>query len=146
MKRLLVIEDGNEYEEFARLFLAADYDVRAAHSLREAVALLAAAPADAFLVDLRFTWSDAADLVGDVAATAASIFADDREKAARYLREQQGAIVLGELRKLGHAQRAVFVHDFPPRRLANLRSLYGDVHAAASFDASAVRRALAGEP
>ena len=37
MPTLLVIEDGHEYEEFARLFLAASYDVVAAHSCAEAL-------------------------------------------------------------------------------------------------------------
>ena len=58
--------------------------------------------------------------------------------------DQQGALVLGALREAGFPQRAVFVHDFPPRRLANLRALYGDVHAVPSFDAAAIRSALAG--
>jgi hypothetical protein len=36
----------------------------------------------------------------------------------------------------------VFVHDFPPRRLANLRRLYGLVAAVPSFDAAAIVREL----
>jgi len=35
------------------------------------------------------------------------------------------------------------VHDFPPRRLANLAKLYGKVSAVASFDAAAIVRELA---
>ena len=46
MKRILVIEDGSEYEEFARLFLADACEVRAAHSAAEALALLDENPAD----------------------------------------------------------------------------------------------------
>ena len=53
-RSLLVIEDGHEYEEFARLFLADGFAIRAAHSAAEALARLTEAPADAFLVDLRF--------------------------------------------------------------------------------------------
>jgi hypothetical protein len=46
------------------------------------------------------------------------------------------------LRAAGHHQRAVFLHDFPPRRLHNLRRLYGDVVAVDAFDAQALKRAL----
>jgi hypothetical protein len=144
MKVLLVIEDGNEYEEFVRLFLSDTWSVRASHSLAEARAVLAKESVDAMLVDLRFTRSEESDLTGDVASLAASLFAGDREKAAKYVREQQGVLVLAALREGGHAQRAVFVTDFAKRRLANLRSLYGDVAAVPSFDAAAVRAALSG--
>ncbi len=37
---------------------------------------------------------------------------------------------------------AVFVHDFPKRRLDNLRKMYGAVEAVASFDAAAILAAL----
>ena len=144
MKTLLVIEDGNEYEEFVRLFLSDAWSVRASHSLAEARAVLAAEKVDAMLVDLRFTRSDEDELTGDAKALAASLFAGDVEKAAKYVREQQGVLVLAALREDGHVQRAVFVTDFAPRRLANLRALYGDVAAVPSFDAAAVRAALAG--
>ena len=144
MKTLLVIEDGNEYEEFVRLFLSDAWHLRAAHSLAEARTVLEKEKVDALLVDLRFTRSDEDELVGDVAALASSLFAGDQEKAARYVREQQGVLVLAALREAGHAQRAVFVTDFAKRRLANLKALYGDVEAVPSFDAAAVRAALAG--
>jgi CheY-like chemotaxis protein len=142
MRRLLVIEDGDEYREFARLFLAREFAVHAAKSAGEALALLRQAGADALLVDLRFERSAEAELVGDVAATAARLFAGDREQALRYLRDQQGTLILAELRAAGFSQPAVFVHDFPPRRLANLRRLYGDVRAVPSFDAALLGRAL----
>ena len=69
-RSLLVIEDGHEYEEFARLFLADGFAIRAAHSAAEALARLTEAPADAFLVDLRFERSPVEHLIGDVDATA----------------------------------------------------------------------------
>ena len=140
---LLVIEDGTEYVEFARLFLGAAFDVLAARSARDALALLADPGADALLVDLRFDRAPREDLVGDVDETAARLFGGDRPRALRHVQDQQGALVLGALRSAGFAQRAVFVHDFPPRRLANLRTLYGDVHAVPSFDAAAILTALA---
>ena len=40
MKRLLVIEDGDEYTEFARLFLGADLIIRQARSLADTLRLL----------------------------------------------------------------------------------------------------------
>ena len=53
MKRLLVIEDGTEYAEFARLFLSDIFEIRAARSAAEAIRLLAEQNADALLFDLR---------------------------------------------------------------------------------------------
>ena len=141
---LLVVEDGTEYVEFARLFVGDAFEVLAARSAREALALLADPGADALLVDLRFDRAPREDLIGDVDALAARLFGGDRARAFRHVQDQQGALVLGALREAGFPQRAVFVHDFPPRRLANLRALYGDVHAVPSFDANAIRGALAG--
>ena len=83
-------------------------------------------------------------LIGDLAATAERLFAGDRARALRHLQDQQGVLILAELRKAGHTQPAVFVHDFPARRLDNLRRLYGDVRAVPNFDASALRSALTG--
>jgi CheY-like chemotaxis protein len=140
-RRLLVIEDGTEYVEFARAFLSG-FAVEAAQSAAAALDALAARPADALLIDLRFERAAPEALVGDAAETAARLFAGDRERAERYLMEQQGALILGALRAAGHQQRAVFIHDFPPRRLENLRRLYGDVVAIPSFDAAALRAAL----
>jgi hypothetical protein len=139
--RILLIEDGHEYEEFARLFLR-DCDIVAAHSGAEALARAAEVTFDAFLVDLRFERAPAEALVGDLAATAQRLFAGDRARALRWLKDQQGTLVLGELRKAGHGQPAVFVHDFPKQRLENLRRLYGDVRAVPGFDAPAIRDAL----
>jgi DNA-binding NarL/FixJ family response regulator len=143
MPVLLVIEDGAEYEEFARLFLAERFDVVSAHSAREALDAAASHAIDAMLIDLRFERARDEDLVGDVEGTASRLFAGDRARATRWLKEQQGTLILGELRKAGHAQPAVFVHDFPPPRLANLKKLYGRVAAVPSFDASAIVRELA---
>ena len=139
---LLVLEDGHEYQEFAEAFLGAHFDVRAAHSAQEALRQLEAAMPDALLVDLRFERAPVGTLVGDVDATARRRFARDTHRAIRHLKEQQGTLVLGVLREAGCAAPAVFVHDFPARRLENLRRLYGDVHAVPGFDARAIARAL----
>ena len=139
--RILLVEDGHEYEEFARLFLGG-HEFSAAHSSEEALALAAATHFDAFLVDLRFERAPVERLVGNLERTADELFAGDRARALRWLKDQQGTLVLAELRKAGHAQRAVFVHDFPRQRLDNLRRLYGDVRAVPGFDAAAIRAAL----
>jgi CheY-like chemotaxis protein len=144
MRRLLVIEDGDEYAEFARLFLGPDFQVRQARSAAEALCALAAEPPDVLLFDLRFDRAPAGTLVGDVQATARRLFAGDEARALRYLQDQQGVLILGELRAAGHLQPAVFVHEFPPRRLDNLRRLYGTVLALPGFDAAALRLALGG--
>jgi hypothetical protein len=143
MSRLLVIEDGDEYAEFARVFLA-DLDVTSAHSAADAIEALKARHADALLIDLRFDRAPAAALVGDVDATASRLFAGDRERALRYLQDEQGTLILADLRAAGFSMPALFVHDFSPQRLANLRRLYGDVSAVPSLDAATIRRALGG--
>ncbi len=60
----------------------------------------------------------------------------------RHLQDQQGTVVLAHLRERGCHVPALFIHDFPARRLDNLRQLYGDVHAIPSFDASAIAKVL----
>lgn len=142
MKRLLIIEDGREYEEFARLFLSDECELRSAHSASEALQVIERAPVDLLLIDLRFDRASEASLAGDIEATAKRLFAGDRSLAVRYLKENQGTLILAELRKAGHPQPAVFVHDFPPGRIDNLRGLYGEVEAVPSFDAGMIRRAL----
>jgi hypothetical protein len=142
VKRLLIIEDGDEYIEFARVFLRHDFEVAGARSATAALAALAHSATHALLIDLRFDRAPAAALVGDVDDTAARLFAGDRGRAARYLADQQGTLILAAVRAAGHRQPALFVHDFPPRRLANLRALYGAVDAVPALDAAAIRRAL----
>lgn len=142
MRRLLVIEDGHEYAEFARLFMGSRFEVSVAASADEALEVMARDGADALLIDLRFDRAAPGSLIGDVSATAARLFSGDSGRALRYLQDQQGTLILGALRAAGHAQPAVFVHDFPKRRLDNLRQMYGAVHAVDSFDAAAILAAL----
>ena len=146
MKRLLVIEDGDEYTEFARLFLGADLIICQARSLADTLRFLTTEQIFALLIDLRFDRATPESLCGDIPATAAQLFGGDQARALRYLKDQQGALILAHLRGLGHRQPAVFIHDFPLRRLQNLQRLYGRVSAVPSFDAGAIRRALAELP
>ena len=141
MRRLLVIEDGDEYLEFARVFLR-EWELTAAQSGAEALEVLQSAGADALFIDSRFERAQPESLLGDLDGTAARLFAGNRARALRYLQDQQGTLILAALRAAGHHQPALFVHPFPPRRLANLRQLYGAVDAVHSFDANAIRRAL----
>lgn len=140
-----MIEDGSEYLEFARLFLSDAFEVHGVQSAADALARLRTAGADALLIDLRFDRSPEEALVGDVEATADRLFGGDRARALRYLQDQQGTLILAELRGAGFVQPAVFVHDFPARRLENLRKMYGAVSAVPSFDAGALKVALGAE-
>jgi len=144
MKQLLVIEDGDEYAEFARLFLP-EFAVHQAQSAASTLKALSAMPVDAMLIDLRFDRAPTEALLGDVAKTASRLFGGNQGRALRYLQDQQGVLILAETRAHGHAQPAVFIHDFPERRLANLQKLYGAVQAVPSFDAAALRKVLRGE-
>jgi len=142
MKTLLIIEDGDEYEAFACLFLKAAYDLVAVHSAEEALNFLNTQKVDGFLIDLRFDRAPESVLAGDIETTAGRLFAGDRSKAVGYLKDNQGTFILAELRQQGHTQRALFVHDFAQKRLHNLRQLYGDVEAVPSFDAAMILRAF----
>jgi ActR/RegA family two-component response regulator len=146
VRRILIIEDGNEYERFARLFLTDGFHIRAAHSAVEALRLLSMEEADGFLLDLRFDRSDEKDLAGDIDAVAKRLFASDRAEAVKYLKEHQGTLILKELRSKNCNARAIFIHDFPIKRLENLRRLYGDVAAFPSFDAANIRAAFGVSP
>lgn len=143
-RRLLVVEDGSEYADFARVFLADLYEIVSAGSARSAREALEASPCDAMLLDMRFDRLEPAELEGDLTEVASRLFGSDRARALRYLQDEQGALVLAALRKAGHTARAVFVNDMPRRRLENLRRLYGEVLAVPSFDAAAIRAALSG--
>ena len=143
---ILIVEDGDEYRRFAELFLADRCSLRTAESAAEALSLLSEAPADGFLLDLRFDRSEERELIGDVEATAQRLFAGDRDESVRYLKAHQGTLILAEIRKHGFGGRAVFIHDFPARRLQNLRRLYGDVVCFPSFDAAQIRRAFGAAP
>jgi hypothetical protein len=145
MKTLLVIEDGNEYTDFARLFLGAHFQILSEKRCADTLACLRSQVVDGLLIDVRFDRAPEADLIGDVAATAARLFAGDRERSLRHLQDQQGVLILAELRAAGFKQKAVFIHEFLPRRLENLRRLYGPICALPAFDAAALLQVLEGE-
>ncbi len=144
MRRVLVIEDGDEYAAFVRTFLADVCVCEEAHSGAEA--LQKGARAELFLVDLRFERAPREALLGELDDVAERLFGGERARATRYLQDQQGTYILRALRAAGHHQRAVFVHDFTPRRLENLRTLYGDVLATPTFDVAALRALIEAPP
>lgn len=136
---LLVIEDGDEYLRFVEALLP---ELRCAGVRSGAEALVAARTARAFLIDLRFDRAAPETLCGDATEVARELFGGDAARATRYLTDEQGLYILKALRAAGHAQRALFVHDFTSRRLGHLRERYGDVSAVRTFDAGAIRAAL----
>jgi|JI6StandDraft_1071083.scaffolds.fasta_scaffold447485_2 ActR/RegA family two-component response regulator len=142
LRRLLIVEDGHEYEEFVRLFLGTRFEVAVAHDAAEAARVAVEFAPEALLLDLRFERTPAAALEGDADDLATRRFGGDRARALRHLQDQQGTVVLAHLRERGCHVPALFIHDFPARRLDNLRQLYGDVHAIPSFDASAIAKVL----
>jgi CheY-like chemotaxis protein len=138
MRTLLVIEDGDEYAEFARIFLGQHFHIAVAKRCGEALACLRSDPVDALLVDLRFDRAAEADLIGDVAATAERLFAGDKARALRHVQDQQGVLILAALRADGFRQPALFIHEFLPRRWDHLARLYHPVGALPAFDAQAM--------
>jgi hypothetical protein len=138
---LLVIEDGDEYVGFVHALLP---DVPCTSARNAAEALERASGASSYLVDLRFDRIDPSTLVGELRVVARELFGGDEDRAARHLVDEQGIYILKALRRAGHDGRAIFVHDFTPRRLGHLRDRYGDVVAMPSFDAAALRSALGG--
>jgi hypothetical protein len=142
MRTLLVIEDGTEYAEFAQLFLGKAFQILRAQTNQETLAILGSHPVDRLLVDLRFDRTPESALVGDWVGTAEKLFAGDHARALRHLRDQQGVLILAEIRRAGFRQPAVFIHDFPPRRLEALRRMYGPLQALPGFAAQALLSAL----
>ena len=145
MKRLLVIEDGDEYVEFARLFLAADFVV--APRERRAAALAALrerrrrrAAHRSALRSRRPRRSSAMST-----ATAARLFGGDRGARAALLQDQQGTLILGALRAAGYASRRC---SCTTSRRAASRTCAGStarVDAVPTFDAAAIRRGACSE-
>lgn len=144
MAQLLIIEDGDEYLRFFSRYLT-EHEYTQARTLSACLHGLAAAPApDGIVLDLRFDRVPRADLTGDAAEIADAMFGGDVEAAWRYIIDNQGFLLLRELRDAGHGQPALIISDLPERRRRNLGKLYGNVAVVPSFDRSAIRLALEG--
>ena len=139
MPVLLIVEDGQEYLDFFRLFLGEEHDYLHAQTGAEALDSLEQEQVDMVILDMRFERSREEDLLGDVDQVATDYFGGDVDRARRYIYDNQGTLVLAELRAAGHLHPALFVHDMPKRKLENLRRLYGRVHTVPTFDATRIR-------
>ncbi len=140
---LLIIEDGDEYRRFFARHVDG-YAYNQARSLSECLEIMEAAPPEGFVLDLRFDRVPRADLVGDPATIADEIFgnASELESAWRYNIDNQGFLILRELRSRGYDQPALLITELPERRKNNLRRLYGKIGVVASFEAASIQEAL----
>ncbi len=149
MDTLLIVEDGLEYFDFFRLFLEKEHSYLHAQAGHAAFEQLAEEEVTLVVLDMRFERSPAEDLLGDVDNVAEDYFGGDLTRAQRYIEDNQGTMILAEMRDRGYQHPVLFVSDMPSRKLDNLRKLYGKVHAVPYFDAAAIRReisiALGGE-
>ncbi len=144
MYTLMIIEDGDEYLRFFSRYLDS-FVYHQARSLDDALGLLAEGVVpDVLILDLRFDRVPREVLVGDVEEVADGMFGGDLEAAVRYTIDNQGYLILQQLRQRGYAQPALLVADLPERRQENLRRLYGRIGVVASFDKSKISEALRG--
>jgi hypothetical protein len=140
---VLIVEDGDEYLRFFSRHVDG-YEYKQARSLKTAREILESGPGPvAFVLDLRFDRVAREDLIGDVEEIAAQFFAEGEADAAwRYLVDNQGYLILRELRDEGYEQPALIIAELPGRRQDNLRRLYGNIGVVASFEAAAIKREL----
>ncbi len=123
--RVLVIEDGEEYIRNFGRFLPSRFELQRAGSGAEALDLLDRLAFDVVFLDMRFDRVAPEALLGDLDQVA-DRFNGDRERALRFLEDNQGAYVLAALRDHGCGLPVVFSHDFTdePRRWTNLARRY----------------------
>jgi hypothetical protein len=140
MATLLIIEDGDEYLRFLSRYLT-EHRYLQARELSECLTLLAQRP-QALILDLRFDRVPREKLTGDAEEVADELFGGDVDAAWRYIVDNQGFLILKELRDAGHHQPALLVSEIPARRLENLRQLYGQIDAVPTFDRDAIASAL----
>ena len=61
-----------------------------------------------------------------------------------FIEDNQGFLLLREMRDAGHEEPALIISDLPERRCQNLSRLYGNVAVVLSFDRDAIVAALEG--
>lgn len=141
-QQLLIIEDGDEYLRFFSRYLTA-YDYTQARTLSACLAALdSEPPPHGIVLDLRFDRVPRQDLTGDTSEIAAAMFGGEMDAAWRYVIDNQGFLLLREIRDAGHDQPALIISDLPERRRTNLGRLYGNVAVVQSFDRDAIQTAL----
>jgi ActR/RegA family two-component response regulator len=138
----MIIEDGDEYLRFFERYLT-EHSYRQVRKLEGCLeALESQEPPQALVVDLRFDRVPREALTGDVDEVAEELFGGDIDAAWRYIVDNQGFLILRELREAGHTQPALLISELSERRLENLRRLYGDLDAVPTFDTGSIRSAL----
>lgn len=124
-RRILVVEDGNEYVEAFRRLAPAPGGTELLHAPNagEAWRLIAEAPVEAVFLDVVFDRTPPERLTGDLDALLAR-FAGDRSRALEHLARNQGFYIAGELAPLlprGVPVLIAFDFSSDPARLAALR-------------------------
>ena len=124
--RVLIIEDGMEYSTTLGRFLSEAFEFVRAGDAAEALSALGQGDFDCVFLDMRFDRVPVERLLGDLEAQAQRL-GGDRERARRFLEDNQGTFVLAALRQAGHALPVVFSYDFgeEPRRFRNLAQRFG---------------------
>jgi DNA-binding response OmpR family regulator len=124
--RVLVVEDGTEYVDVFRRFLADRLEVERAGSGPEALDRLARGGVDAVFLDMRFDRAPA--LLGDPEEVAEA-FNGDLVQARAHLEDQQGLYVLAAIRDAGNRVPVLLSYDFSsePRRWDRLRARHAPV-------------------
>ena len=144
--RVLVIEDGREYSEMLGRFLVDGFSFQRAGDGHEALSALAAGGHDVVFLDMRFDRVGPEQLLGDPEPVAAR-FNGDRERALRFLEDNQGTFVLAALRAAGHTVPVVFSYDFDgePRRWGHVERHHAPVaYLGSNAGPEQVRAALLG--
>lgn len=142
--RVLVVEDGHEYHQNLSRFLGEELELVRAGDGRAALERLAVERWDVAFLDMRF--DRATVLLGDLEELVGR-FAGDRERARRFLEDNQGAYVLAALREAGHVLPVLMSYDFDgePRRFQNLARRYGPLaYLSDTAGPSEIRAAISG--
>ncbi len=145
-RRVLIVEDGTEYSTTLGRFLSESFEFVRAGDAAEALAALGRGGFDVVFLDMRFDRVPVESLLGDLQAHTARL-GGDRQRARRFLEDNQGTFVLAALREAGHQLPVVFSYDFgeEPRRFRNLSQRFGPLQ---FLDSNAgpveIREALAG--
>ncbi|MCA9488898.1 MAG: response regulator [Myxococcales bacterium] len=126
MRRILVVEDGNEYSDTLGRFLSHRFVFGRAGSGPEALRMMAEASWDAVFLDMCFDRVPDEQLLGD-RHEVAERFGGDPVRARAFLQQHQGTFVLAALRGAGHAQPVLLSYDFSaePRRFERLAARQG---------------------
>lgn len=143
MKRVLVVEDGDEYVETLRRFLSHRFAFERAGSGPEALRLLATGGWDAVFLDMCFDRVPDDLLLGDP-RDSAERFGGDPVRGRAFLQEHQGVHVLAAMREAGHRVPVLLSHDFTaePRRFERLAARHGPLDQLPDFVPAEVERRL----